>query len=92
MHEQLAGPVGLVVRAVALPVLRDVQADEPGLALAHLRIGVLQRRLAVAERLDFGPGQHEPGLDLVGEVVVVPRAPVVDDQLFSSGLRHGAEV
>ncbi len=92
MHEQLAGTIGLVVRPVPLSVLRDVQADEPGFALAHIRVRLLQRRLPVTQRLYLGPGQHEAGLDPVAEVVVVPRAPVVDDQLFSHGLRHRAEV
>src|SRR5256885_6637292 len=29
---------------------------------------LLQRRFAVAQRLDLGTGEHESGLDLVGEV------------------------
>ena len=73
-------------------VLGDVQADEPGLALAHVRVRLLQRRLAVAQRLHLGPGQHEAGLDLVEEVVVVPRAAVVDDQLFSRASPSGRSV
>ena len=60
--------------------------------VAHLGVRLLQRRLAVAQRLHLGPGQHEAGLDPVEEVEVVPRAAVLDDQLFPLRLRHRAEV
>ncbi len=92
MQEELARPVRLVVLAVALAVLGHVQADEPRLAVAHVRVRLLERRLSVSEGLHLGSGQHEAGLDAVEEVVVVPRSAVVDDQLFAHRLRHRAEV
>src|SRR5579884_1681664 len=88
VQQQLARPVGIVVRTVALRVLRDVQPVQPRLAVAHLRIRLLQRRLTAAQRLHLRPAQHETRLDLVREVVVVPCAAVVDDQL----LGHAASV
>src|SRR6266516_7273757 len=92
VQEELARPVGLVILAVARAVLRHVQADEPRLAVAHVGVRLLERRLPLPQRLHLGAGQHEAGLDPVEEAVVVPRAAVVDDQLFSHGLRHRAEV
>jgi len=81
-----------VVLAVPLHVLRDVEAVEPRLAVAHLRVRLLQRRLPGAEGLHLRPREHEPGLDPVEEVVLVPRAAVVDDQLLSLLPGHGAQV
>jgi hypothetical protein len=92
VHQELPRPVRLVVGPVAGSVLGDVQADEPRLAVAHLGVRLLERRLALTERLHLGPGQHEAGLDPIEEVEVVPRAAVLDDQLFSLRLGHRAEV
>ena len=52
----------------------DVQADEPELAVAHLAVRLRERRAALAERLDLGAGQHEPGLDAIEQVVLVRAA------------------
>ena len=64
-----------------LAVLGDVRADEPGLAVADLAVRALEVRLALAQRLDLGPDEREARLDAIGEVVVVSRPAVVDDQL-----------
>src|SRR5205085_4871341 len=49
VEEQLPRPVRVVVGAVSLPVLRNVQPDEPRLAVPNLGVGLLQGRLAVAQ-------------------------------------------
>src|SRR5215210_3781990 len=71
-----------MVLDVAVAVLGDVCPDEPHLVVADHRERALQVRLPVAQRLHLGAGQREPRLDLVREVVVVPRAAIVDDQLL----------
>ena len=54
VKQELARPVGVVVGAVPLRVLGHVEADEPRLAVAHLGVRLLQRRLAAAQRLHLG--------------------------------------
>src|SRR5439155_17330002 len=68
-----------------LLVRRDVRADEPYLAVADVRIGALDRRLALSQRLHLRAGQHEPGLEALEQVILVPGPPVGRDQL---AVRH----
>ena len=72
-----------MVGDIALVVDRDVGADEPGLPIPHVRVGLLERGAAVPERLDLRSGQHEAGLHAIEKVVIVPRPAVVDDQMLS---------
>ena len=81
MEEELALAVGIVVGRVPLRVLGDVEADEVDLPVADVAERALERRLAVAERLHLRAGQREARLEAVEEVVLVPRAAVVGDQL-----------
>src|SRR5579871_2820268 len=94
MEKELARPVGIVVRAVPLRVLRHVETEEPALAVTHLGVRLLQRRLPAAQRLDLRPLQNETGFEPVAEVVLVARAAVLDDELLSFGVRcgHGGQV
>src|SRR3989440_3859123 len=73
VQEQLAGAVG-VVGLGGLLVWRDVEADQPELAVARVGVGALQNRVALPERLDLAPGQREPRLDALEQAVLVPRA------------------
>src|SRR3712207_8149871 len=43
--------------------------SQPALAVADGRVAVLDRRLALAQRLDLGPGQDEAGLPRVEQVI-----------------------
>ena len=74
----------------------DVRADEPDLAVAHVRVGLLQHGAALSQRLDLGAGQHEPGLEAVEQLVVVPRAFRFSAISFSpyaaSSVRSGASL
>jgi hypothetical protein len=84
VQEELSVAIRIVVGQVPLLVNRDVRTDEPRLLPTHVRIGLLQGSPSVAKRLDLGPGEDHTGLDPVEEVVVVPRAAVVDDQVFAT--------
>src|SRR3954464_8279903 len=70
-----------MVHAVGLEVLRDVAPVEPDLALVDARVRLLQARLAVAEALDLGAGQDDPGLDRLDQVELVAGAAVARDDL-----------
>ena len=54
-------------------VRRDVRADEPELTVADVRVGALEVRLALTERLDLGSRQDQAGLVALEQVVLVPR-------------------
>src|SRR6266566_2986379 len=83
VHEQLAVAIGIVVGEVPLRVFGDVRADEPELAVADVSECALQRCLAVPERLHLRTGQHEPSLEPVEQVVVVPRTAILGDRLLA---------
>src|SRR4051794_5257827 len=89
VQQQLARAARLVVGPRALVVLRDVRVLEPHLAVLHVGVGVDQRRATRAQRLDLGSLEHEPGLEHVLQVVVVPGLLVLRDQLAAGLLRHG---
>ena len=63
----------------------DVGVDEEQLFALRQRVGVVQARLAVAERLDLGADQHQPGFEGVLDGVIEARAPVLGDDLLGAG-------
>ena len=83
MQEELPVALGLVVLDPGLVVGVDVRADEPGLTLADVRVGLLEADLALPERLDLAPGQHDARLEALEEVVVVPRLAVLGDRFLA---------
>src|SRR5215210_3835337 len=85
MEQQLPVAVRIVARGAGLVVRGDVRPHEPELAVAHVAVRALEVRLPRTERLHLCPGEHETGLEPVEQVVVVPRAAVLGDQLLSSG-------
>src|SRR5512132_682678 len=72
-----------MVGDVSLCVLVDVSADQPDLAVAEVGVGLAERDASVAQRLHLGPGQLHAGLEPVEQVVVVPRAAILSDQLLA---------
>src|SRR5690606_38602493 len=54
MEEQLAGPRGLVVEAVAVAELGDVAVDLPGVAVVDVGVALGNRALAGAQALHLG--------------------------------------
>src|SRR5215216_3916824 len=82
MEEELAVAVRVVGAERRLLVRRDVEPDEPALAVAHRRIRLGEVGLARAQRLDLCAREHEARLDLLEQVVLVPRAAILCDQLL----------
>src|SRR5919106_3475972 len=92
VEQELARAVRDVVVAVALGVLGDVRADEPGLAALDADVGLGDVDLVRANALDLGAGQHDARLEGLLDGVVVSRAPVDGDRLVghrSKGLKGG---
>ena len=86
VEEELAGPLGLVVVAVAAFERRDVGADEPRLAALDPGVGVGQVGLAGSERLDLRPGQDDARLErLVDREVVAGSSVERDGRLVAHG-------
>src|SRR3954447_9274162 len=88
VQQQLALAARLVVGPGPLGVLRDVHASEPQLAVADVRVAVDQVRVAGAQRLHLGAGEHQAGLVDVVDVVVVTRLAVLRHQLAALLARH----
>ena len=82
MQQQLARALGLVVEAVAVAEFGDIGVDQPDFALAHFGIALRNRALAKAQRLHFGPGQHDPGLEHILDIIVELRPPVLGNDLL----------
>src|SRR4051812_20412888 len=91
VEQQLAIPVGLVIRDVSLRVLVDVGADQPDLAVAQVRVRLGERDPAVAEGLDLGAGQLQARFEAVQQVVVMPRTAILGDRLDSGRSGHACE-
>ena len=81
VQQQPARPLRGVVEAAALQVFRDVGVDQPELAAAGVGVGLRDRRLAAAQRLDLGAGQRDAGLEGLADLVVETRPAVVGDDL-----------
>src|SRR6266540_1836867 len=79
MEEELAGPVGIVVLVRRRQIGRDVGAAHPHLAAIDHRVGLVDLRLAVAERLHLASAQLDAGLHLLQHLELVPCAAVGGD-------------
>src|ERR1041385_8245068 len=88
VEQQLAVAIRVVRGDRGLLVRGDVEPDQPELAVARVRVRALEDRMSLAEGLDLASGQGEPRLDALEQLVLVPRAAVLCDQLLALGLRH----
>jgi hypothetical protein len=79
VHEELARPLRLVVLPLRGRVGRDVHVVQPHLTVLDRGVAVLEHRLAAAQGLDLGAGEHEAALPLVEQVVAVGRLAVGGD-------------
>ena len=79
VHQELAVAFGFVVVAARRLVRGDVDVVEPQLAVPDGRVAVLELRLALAQRLDLGPREHDPALQAVAQVEPMRRLPVAGD-------------
>ncbi len=89
VHQQFARPFRLVVEAVAVAEFGDVGVDQPHLPVLQLGIGLGDRPLALAQRLDLGPGERDPRLDDVVDEIFIARAAVLGDDLGLDAGRDG---
>src|SRR5712692_6057460 len=62
VQQQLAGPPREMIETVRLQIFGDIGVVEPQFAGLLRRIGFGDRRLALPQRLDLGPGQRDAGL------------------------------
>src|SRR5205823_7353792 len=76
VEQELSIPLWIVVRVGPVAVRADVAAEEPALVVPDGRVRVLEGHLAGAERLHLRAAQHQPRLDGLEDLVLVPRAPV----------------
>src|SRR5439155_1051222 len=79
MHEELAAARRLVVLPRRRIVRADVHVHQHELAAMEAREAVFQIGAAVAQRLHFAAGQHEPRLERLVDEVVVPRLAIDRD-------------
>ena len=63
MYQELARPERVVVVDVAVGVVGDVRILEPQLAVLRPNVCFAHIRMAISNRLRFGPCQYEPGLE-----------------------------
>ena len=59
-----------------------MRVDQKCLALLNARVTVLEIGLAIAQRLDLAPEQHQAGFIGFIDEIVVPRLPVDADDFF----------
>jgi hypothetical protein len=71
VHQQPAVARRVVILAVAMRILADVRVEQPELAFASHRVGVLQIDAPFAGRFDFGPEQFDSRFEGFEYVVVV---------------------
>ncbi|MNV88429.1 hypothetical protein D3C71_1826360 [compost metagenome] len=82
MQQQLPVTARFVVEAVGLFVGWDVRVDQDDFPPFHRRIAFGDIGPTVAQGLDLGAKQLDPGLDIVLEEIVEARAPILGDHLL----------
>src|SRR5581483_1196737 len=87
VEEQPPRAVGDVLGVAGVRVGRDRHAEEARLAVVDARVGLVERDLAVAERLHLAPREDEARLDLLDDEVVVERLLVPRDDLLAVVVR-----
>src|SRR5215203_5259386 len=79
MYQELARPERVVVVDVAVGVVGDVRVLEPQLAVLRPNVCFAHIRMAISNRLRFGPCQDEPGLERFEDMVVVKGTTIVNE-------------
>ena len=88
VEEELPVPEVVDVENVPFLVGSDVHVGNVGFPVAHENVGVADRSVAATQRLDFRPGQDEPGRQEVREEVFVMGPPVLEKQAAVLFLCH----
>lgn len=84
VQEQFARPVRVVLVVVpSLAVRRDMHSVQPDLPILNARICLANVDAPRADRLDLGSRQHDPGFDLLLDVVIMPGTAIRHDDLFA---------
>src|SRR5882724_10004759 len=86
MKEELSIPLGVVVRVGAVAVRADMAAEEPALPVPDGRVAILEVHQTCPARLDLGAAKHQPRLDRLEDLVLLPGPPVRCDRAGSAFL------
>ncbi len=81
MQQQFPRSLGLVVEHGGGRIRSDVRVEQEGLALLDDGIGIREICATVAQGLHLAAHQDDPRLDGRLDVVVMPRLPVLGDDL-----------
>src|SRR5262245_8297034 len=81
VQQELARAFRRMIETAALQVFRDVGVDEPEFARAAVGVGLRDRRLALAQRLDLGAGQSNASLESLADLIVEASPAIVGDDL-----------
>src|SRR5690606_10221957 len=85
MREELARPIRIMVRPATVRIRRNMAADQPQFAVIDAHISLGDGDLAIPNRLDLCSCQHDAGLELFLDEVIVKRAPVLCHHPFAAG-------
>ena len=85
VDQQLSGSFGFVVPETGLAILSDVSTDQPKLIFLDPHIGFIERDAAFAKAFDFASNEHHTAFDLLKDLVLVSRTPVLGDNLTLIG-------
>src|SRR6266481_521878 len=83
MHQQLPRASLLVAELAGGRIGADMDAFQKRLAVFYPRVTVAQIRAMRPQRLYFGAGQREAGLQRLLDKEIMPRLAVIDDQVKS---------
>ena len=87
MSQELPLAGGLVVVRASVAVLGDVCPHQEELAAAGAHMGLRKGAAPRPEALDLGSLEHEPGLDLLEDEVLVPGPAVLGHHHGRVGIR-----
>lgn len=87
VEQELPRPFRLVIFPISLFIWRYVHLKQPYFAVYNATKRPLEVRLAVADRLNFGSGQHQARLHWITQMVIVPGAPVAGNY-FNTSFAH----
>lgn len=70
----------MIIPAAVL-ILRNVRLNEPQLTCPRLHISALQADFVRSNGLDLSSRQLDPGFEMVEQVIIVTRSPILGDDL-----------
>src|SRR5690554_1824885 len=82
VKQQFPATLWFVIIKVAVAPLRDIGVDQPKLVILHLGIAFGNHAGPEAQRFDLCACQHDASLELLIKMIIIARAPVLDDDLL----------